>query len=162
VPLNIDWGTQSYTIGVFGAVGLFMALIFSVPPDPKSLSLDAFMNDQRFAKLVQKPPSRSPTRFRTGSRKRPKRRTTAARRPKRRRQDGQEGHDQKNKLYNIKGPQDNKDIKLAKEAAKDAAKNAGVLGLIRSGQMGNMASIFGRDSALGKDAVGRDGWSGRY
>ena len=28
-----------------------LALIFSIPPDPRSLSLDAFMNDQRFAKL---------------------------------------------------------------------------------------------------------------
>ena len=26
--------------------------MFSVPPDPKSLSLDAFMNDQRFAKFL--------------------------------------------------------------------------------------------------------------
>ena len=27
VPLDIDWGTQSYTGAVFGAVALFMALI---------------------------------------------------------------------------------------------------------------------------------------
>ena len=153
VPLNIDWGTQSYTGAVFGAVALFMALIFSVPPDPKSLSLDAFMNDQRFAKLVQKPPEEKPEEIPDWLKKKAEEKDDGGKKAKESEgKMGKKDTNQKNKLYNIKGPQDNKDIKLAKEAAKDAAKNAGVLGLIRSGQMGNMASIFGRDSALGKDA----------
>lgn len=153
VPLNIDWGTQSYTGAVFGAVALFMALIFSVPPDPKSLSLDAFMNDQRFAKLVQKPPEEKPEEIPDWLKKKAEEKDDGGKKAKESEgKMGKKDTSQKNKLYNIKGPQDNKDIKLAKEAAKDAAKNAGVLGLIRSGQMGNMASIFGRDSALGKDA----------
>ncbi|HNK44493.1 MAG TPA: AgmX/PglI C-terminal domain-containing protein [Pseudomonadota bacterium] len=153
VPLDIDWGTQSYTGAVFGAVALFMALIFSVPPDPKSLSLDAFMNDQRFAKLVQKPPEEKPEEIPDWLKKKAEEKDDGGKKAKESEgKMGKKDTNQKNKLYNIKGPQDNKDIKLAKEAAKDAAKNAGVLGLIRSGQMGNMASIFGRDSALGKDA----------
>ena len=153
VPFNIDWGTQSYTGAVFGAVALFMALIFSVPPDPKSLSLDAFMNDQRFAKLVQKPPEEKPDEIPDWLKKKAEEKDDGGKKAKDNEgKMGKKDTNQKNKLYNIKGPQDNKDIKLAKEAAKDAAKNAGVLGLIRSGQMGNMASIFGRDSALGKDA----------
>jgi hypothetical protein len=153
VPLNVDWGTQSYTGAVFGAVALFMALIFSVPPDPKSLSLDAFMNDQRFAKLVQKPPEEKPEEIPDWLKKKAEEKDDGGKKAKESEgKMGKKDTSQKNKLYNIKGPQDNKDIKLAKEAAKDAAKNAGVLGLIRSGQMGNMASIFGRDSALGKDA----------
>ena len=153
VPLNIDWGTQSYTGAVFGAVALFMALIFSVPPDPKSLSLDAFMNDQRFAKLVQKPPEEKPEEIPDWLKKKAEEKDDGGKKAKESEgKMGKKDTSQKNKLYQIKGPQDTKDIKLAKEAAKDAAKNAGVLGLIRSGQMGNMASIFGRDSALGKDA----------
>jgi len=153
VPLNVDWGTQSYTGAVFGAVALFMALIFSVPPDPKSLSLDAFMNDQRFAKLVQKPPEDKPEEIPDWLKKKAEEKDDGGKKAKDTEgKMGKKDTNQKNKLYNIKGPQDNKDIKLAKEAAKDAAKNAGVLGLIKAGQMGNMASIFGRDSALGKDA----------
>lgn len=41
---------------------------------------------------------------------------------------------------------------MAKRLAEDAAKNAGVLGLLKSSSGSHLASIFGRDSALGTDA----------
>ena len=34
--------------GVFAVTGLFLALIFSIPPDPRSLSYRCSMNDQRY------------------------------------------------------------------------------------------------------------------
>jgi len=154
VPLTIDWGTQSYTGAVFAVVGLFMALMFSVPPDPKSLSLDAFMNDQRLAKFLVKPEEQKPEEIPDWLKKQKQENENAG---GKRAKDtegkmGKKDSSAKNKIFAIKGPPTNTDIKLAKEAAKDAALKAGVLGILRSGQVGAMASIFGRDSALGRDA----------
>ena len=44
-------------------------------------------------------------------------------------------------------------LPLAKEAARDAARSSGVLGILRSGQTGAVASLFTRDSAIGRDAT---------
>ena len=154
VPFHVDWHTQSYTIGVFTGVALFMALMFSVPPDPKSLSLDAFMNDQRLAKFLVKPEEQKPEEIPDWLKKaKQENENSGGKRAKETEgKMGKKDSSAKNKIFAIKGPPTNTDIKLAKEAAKDAAKNAGVLGVIRSGMAGSMASIFGRDSALGRDA----------
>jgi TonB family protein len=42
---------------------------------------------------------------------------------------------------------------MAKMLAQDAAKSAGVLGVFRKPESSHVASIFGRDSALGRDAI---------
>jgi TonB family protein len=154
VPFHIDWHTQSYTIGVFTGVALFMALMFSVPPDPKSLSLDAFMNDQRLAKFLVKPEEQKPEEIPDWLKKAKQENENAGGKRAKETEGkmGKKDSSAKNKIFAIKGPPTNTDIKMAKEAAKDAAKNAGVLGVIRSGMAGSMASIFGRDSALGRDA----------
>jgi TonB family protein len=154
VPLTIDWGTQSYTGAVFAVIGLFMALMFSVPPDPKSLSLDAFMNDQRLAKFLVKPEEQKPEEIPDWLKKQKQENENAGGKRAKETEGkmGKKESNQKNKIFAIKGPPTNTDIKMAKEAAKDAALKAGVLGILRSGQMGAMASIFGKDSALGRDA----------
>ena len=150
VPLTVDWGTQSYTGAVFAVVGLFMALMFSVPPDPKSLSLDAFMNDQRLAKFLVKPEEQKPEEIPDWLKKaKQENENSGGKRAKETEgKMGKKDSSAKNKIFAIKGPPTNTDIKMAKEAAKDAALKAGVLGILRSGQVGAMASIFGRDSAL--------------
>ena len=55
-PLAVNWGQQAYTGAVALAVALFLLMIFSVPPDPKSLSLDLFNADSRFVNFLIKPP----------------------------------------------------------------------------------------------------------
>jgi len=47
-------------------------------------------------------------------------------------------------LYGLKGPKANKDPHLAKRLAQNAAKNAGVLGLLKQQDGKHIASIFGR------------------
>ena len=154
VPMNIDWRANSYTGGAFVVVSLFLAMIFSIPPDPKSLSLDAFMNDQRFAKFLIKPPEEKEEQIPEWLKK--KSPDDAGGKGKRHK--GEEGKmgkkTSKNKagLYGLKGPQDNKDPHLAKMFAEESAKNAGVLGILKREEGSHLASIFGRDSALGSDA----------
>jgi len=56
-------------------------------------------------------------------------------------------------LYGLKGPKDNPDPHLAKKLAEEQAKNAGILGVLKQSEGSHIASIFGRDSALGNDAA---------
>ncbi len=154
VPLDIDWGAQAYTGGAFLVCSLFLALIFSIPPDPKSLSLDAFMNDQRFAKFLIKPPEEKEEQIPEWLKKKGPDEAGG----KGKRHKGEEGKmgkkTSKNKtgLYALKGPKDNPDPHLAKMLAEEQAKNAGVLGILKREEGSHLASIFGRDSALGNDA----------
>ena len=155
VPIEIDWGTQSYTGAVFALTGLFLALVFSIPPDPRSLSLDAFMNDQRFAKLMTKPPEQKEDVIPEWLKK--KSEDEMGGKGKRHKDEegrmGKKDSLKKQGLYALKGPKDNQDPHLAKQLAKDAAEKAGVLGIIKSSQGSILASAFGRDSALGTDAA---------
>src|SRR5205085_1929303 len=54
-------------------------------------------------------------------------------------------------LYGLKGPKDNPDPHLAKKLAEEQAKNAGILGVLKQTEGSHIASIFGRDTALGND-----------
>src|SRR2546421_7409615 len=54
-------------------------------------------------------------------------------------------------LYAIHGPKDNPDPHLAKKLAEEEAKNAGILGGLKMNEGSHLASIFGRDAALGND-----------
>src|SRR4029078_3081356 len=54
--------------------------------------------------------------------------------------------------YGMRGPKDNPDPHLAKMLAEENAAKAGVLGILKANEGAPLASIFGRDSALGNDA----------
>jgi TonB family protein len=153
-PLQVDWGQQAYTAATALAVMLFLFMVYSIPPDPKSLSLDAFMNDKRFAQFLIKPPEEKEEQIPEWLKK--KSNDEAGGKGKRHK--GEEGKmgkkTSKNKtgLYGLKGPKDNPDPHLAKMLAEEQAQKAGILGQIKSMEGSHLASIFGRDSALGNDA----------
>ncbi|HZS41588.1 MAG TPA: FHA domain-containing protein, partial [Polyangia bacterium] len=153
-PMQVNWGQQSYTAATALVVGLFLGMIYSIPPDPKSLSLDAFMNDQRFAKFLIKPPEEKEEQIPEWLKKKGPDEAGG----KGKRHKGEEGKmgkkTSKNKtgLYGLKGPKDNPDPHLAKMLAEESAQKAGVLGILKAQEGSHLASIFGRDSALGNDA----------
>jgi TonB family protein len=153
-PVQIDWSQQVYTLATAGAVFLFLIMVYSIPPDPKSLSLDAFMNDKRFAQFLIKPPEEKEEQIPEWLKK--KSNDEAGGKGKRHK--GEEGKmgkkTSKNKtgLYGLKGPKDNPDPHLAKMLAEEQAQKAGIIGLIKSQEGSHLASIFGRDTALGNDA----------
>jgi TonB family protein len=152
--LTWHWNEQIYTVGSFVALLLFLLMIFSVPPDPKSLSLDLFNSDNRFVKFLIKPPEEKEEEIPEWLKsKKPEEQGGKGKRHK-----GEEGKmgkkTSKNKegLYGLKGPKDNPDPHLAKKLAEEQAKNAGILGVLKQSEGSHIASIFGRDSALGNDA----------
>ena len=134
--------------------GLIGALVVLVPPDEKSLSLDLFDTDTKFLKYLNKPPEDKEEDIPEWLKK--KGPDEAGGKGQRHKGDqgkmGKKTSDKKTGLYGLKGPKDNPDPHLAKQLAEDAAQNAGVLGLIKSDQGSHLASIFGRDTALGTDA----------
>jgi TonB family protein len=152
--LTWRWDEQVYTVGSAVALGLFLLMIFSVPPDPKSLSLDLFNSDNRFVKFLIKPPEEKEEDIPEWL----KSKKDDQQGGKGKRHKGEEGKmgkkTSKNKegLYGLKGPKDNPDPHLAKKLAEEQAKNAGILGVLKQTEGSHIASIFGRDTALGSDA----------
>jgi TonB family protein len=149
-----DRNFLGYFAGSFVALALFLLMIFSVPPDPKSLSLDLFNSDNRFVKFLIKPPEEKEEEIPEWLKSNKKEEQGG----KGKRHKGEEGKmgkkTSKNKegLYGLKGPKDNPDPHLAKKLAEEQAKNAGILGVLKMNEGSHIASIFGRDSALGSDA----------
>jgi TonB family protein len=153
--LTWKWSEQVYTVGTSLALVLFLLMIFAVPPDPKSLSLDLFNSDNRFVKFLIKPPEEKEEDIPEFLKKK----DDSQQGGKGKRHKGEEGKmgkkTSKNKegLYGLKGPKDNPDPHLAKKLAEEQAKNAGILGVLKMNEGSHIASIFGRDSALGNDAA---------
>lgn len=148
------WSEQVYTVGTAIGLILFLLMIFSVPPDPKSLSLDLFNADSRFVNFLIKPPEEKEEEIPEWLKKKgPDEQGGKGKRHK-----GEEGKmgkkTSKNKegLYGLKGPKDNPDPHLAKKLAEEQAKNAGILGVLKMAEGSHLASIFGRDTAAGSDA----------
>ncbi|MCG5052881.1 MAG: hypothetical protein KA712_07970 [Myxococcales bacterium] len=57
VPIFLwSWAEQKFTAGAAAVLLLFLVIIFSVPPDPKSLSLDLLNTHHRFVNFLIKPP----------------------------------------------------------------------------------------------------------
>src|SRR5262249_33535193 len=132
---------------------LFLILINSIPGDAKALSLDLFNSDNRFVKFLIKPPEEKQEEIPEWLKKKgPDEQGGKGKRHK-----GEEGKmgkkTSKNKtgLYGLKGPKDNPDPHLAKTLAENAAKQAGVLGILQRNEGSHIASIYGQASALGND-----------
>jgi hypothetical protein len=147
------WSEQVYTVGTAVGLALFLLMIFSVPPDPKSLSLDLFNADNRFVNFLIKPPEEKEEEIPEWLKKN----SDDKQGGKGKRHKGEEGKmgkkTSKNKegLYGLKGPKDNPDPHLAKKLAEEQAKTAGILGVLKMNEGSHLASIFGRDTALGND-----------
>jgi len=151
---SVDWPAQMYNGLSFTAHALVLFLVFSVPPDAKALSLDLFNTDNKFVKFLIKPPEQKQDEVPDWLKKKSDD-EEGGKGQKHKGDEGKMGSKKSKKktgLYGLKGPKKNPDPHLAKRLAEDAAKNAGVLGLLKQNSGSHIASIFGRDSALGTDA----------
>ena len=154
VPLLVwRWSEQAYNVGTTSALLLFLLMIFSVPPDPKSLSLDLFNAENGYVPILIKPPVEKEEELPAWLKK-PGPEDPGGKGQRHKGDEGKMGKKtSKNKegLYAIKGPRDNQDQYLAKQLAVENAKSAGILGVLRAAEGSHIASIFGRKTALGAD-----------
>jgi TonB family protein len=141
--------------GTAGVMGLILLMLASIPPDAKALSLDLFNSENKYIKSLIKPPEEKDEQIPEWLKK--KGQDDGGGKGKRHKGDegkmGSKKSKNKEGLYGLKGPKDNPDPHMAKMLAEDAAKKAGVLGIFKASEGSHIASIFGRDSALGNDAV---------
>jgi len=152
----LDWQAQSYTASCALGAALFLALLFSVPPDPKSLALDDLLVHQRFPTFVLKPPAEEPlpiwkAQEKPGDDKAGKRAAGPGGKM------GTPKSKNANGLHAIKGPPDNHDIRVAKLQAHDQAMKA-FHDLFGAREDSQVAAMWAKDdSALGdaaKDVLG--------
>jgi TonB family protein len=141
--------------GTAAAVGVFLFVMATIPAGAKELQSDSLRDINRYQGGIIVRPLVDPDE-QVPDWMQKKQKTGGDRGKAHAGESGKMGsRTSKNKdgLVGLKGPKETPDPHLAKTLAEDAAKNAGVLGVFRQSQSSHIASIFGRDSALGRDAI---------
>jgi len=142
-----------YTLGAGLALGVFLLMVFTVPPDPRSLSLDLFGNESHLLRFRIAPPVEEVKLTPSA----PPGATAAAGKAGKAHAGpagsmGDKTSKARDRRFAIKGPAANRDIRLAKAAAVENARTAGILGVFKRLD-GPVASIFAREPALGDEAA---------
>ncbi len=155
---TIDWQPLSYVLGSMAVFGVLLILMYFTPGSPPGLNLDLLNTDSRLVKYLMEPPE-------TIEEETPEWMDESNQQDseggKGKRHKGEEGAMGKkeakktNNRYAIEGPESNEDPHMAREEAREMARNAGVLGTLRamSGAFNSPTSPFGRDTALGNDPM---------
>jgi TonB family protein len=145
---------------VGGSALLFAALLLMfhfLPPSAGALSLDSLDTDNRLVRFAMQPPE---ARAEAPEWQSQASATEGAERDGKR-HEGDEGEmgrkdaPRASRRHAIAGPAHNPDPHLAREAAKELASTAGILGTLRAmtGAWNAPTSPFGRDTAIGSDAM---------
>jgi hypothetical protein len=155
---GINLKQQMWTLLSFAIHGLFLALMYFMPPGGSALSLDLLSEDARLAKYLMEPPETAeeePPEWLQNSDSQDEEGGKGKRHKDDEGQMGKESAQKTKNKYAIQGPADNADPHMAREAAKEEAKNAGILGVLASssGAWNSPTSPFGQDSALGYDPM---------
>jgi FHA domain len=155
---TFDIREHVWTMASFAFHGLMLAMMYFMPPGRSALSLDLLNDDSRLAKYLMEPPEtleeETPDWLQNsesddsegGKGKRHKDEEGAM---------GKEDSPKTKNKYAIEGPADNQDPHMAREAAKEQAKTAGILGVLAqsTGSWNSPTSPYGQDTALGYDPV---------
>jgi hypothetical protein len=155
---SIDWKSYIWT-GLSVAVhGAFLLLMYFMPPSSSSLSLELLTADSRYAKYLIEPPETQEEEQPEWLQEENKNQDDGGKGKRHKGDEGQMGKNDAKKTknrYGIEGPQDNQDPHMAREAAREQARTAGILGVLRAstGAWNSPTSPFGRDSALGNDPM---------
>ena len=155
---GIDWKSYLWT-GVSIAVhGAFLLLMYFMPPHSSSLSLELLTADSRYAKYLIEPPETQEEEQPEWLQEENKNQDEGGKGKRHKGDEGQMGKNDAKKTknrYGIEGPASNQDPHMARDAAREQARTAGILGVLRAstGAWNSPTSPFGRDSALGNDAM---------
>lgn len=153
VPLRIDWSTQSYTAAVLAVAATLVGTMFAIPPDPRSLSLDSFSNEQLARYLVKAPEAQDEPTPWLEKQVQPREKSggKAAKGPS-----GKLGKETAPKRIDAKmsfaGPKNHSEPKVAQQAARELASQSGILGILNSGTVQGLNLVMAQKSVLGNDA----------
>ncbi|MET0285367.1 MAG: AgmX/PglI C-terminal domain-containing protein [Polyangiales bacterium] len=147
-----------WTILSFALHGLFLAMMYFMPPGGSALSLDLLSEDARLAKYLMEPPEMVEEETPDWLQNSEADDSEGGKGKRHKDEEGQMGKESSQKTknkYAIQGPADNEDPHMAREAAKEEAKTAGILGVLAAstGAWNSPTSPYGQDSALGYDPM---------
>ena len=156
--MSIDWQPLTYVFGSMAVFGILLTMMYFIPPAGGGLNLDLLNTDSRLVQYLMEPPA-------TEEEETPEWMDQSDQQDdeggKGKRHKGEEGAMGKkeakktNNRYAIEGPEDNQDPRMAREEAREQARNAGILGTLQAmtGSFNSPTSPFGADTALGNDPM---------
>lgn len=154
---KIDPKPLTYVGSSMAIFAAFLVMFYFLPPSPSSLSLDAIDTNSRLVQYLMEPPETQEEELPDWLQNNQD--DDEGGKGKRHKDDeGQMGKKDNKKTknkYAIEGPSDNEDPQMAREQAREEARNAGVLGALSQtmGAFNSPTSPFGADAALGVDPM---------
>jgi hypothetical protein len=147
-----------YVLGSLALNGLFLTLMYFSPPTSASLSLDLLNADSRLVKYLMEPPETVEEETPEWLQNTNQDDQEGGKGKRHKGEEGQMGKKEAKKTtnrYGIEGPEDNPDPHMAREEAREQARNAGILGTLQAmtGAWNSPTSPYGRDTALGNDPM---------
>ncbi|HJL04437.1 MAG TPA: TonB family protein [Polyangiaceae bacterium LLY-WYZ-15_(1-7)] len=153
----IDRRPFMYVGGVMALAAGVLTLFSLLPPKSSALAIDNLNRDSRLVSYLMEPPAfeeeeqvelevDGPVAEAGGS---------GERHAGEEGEMGDESAPETDNRYAVEGPENNPDPHLARESAREEARNAGVLGTLRTvaGSWNTPTSPFGRETALGQDPM---------
>lgn len=150
---TMNWSNQVFNGVSFAFHALVLFIVFAIPSDGKSLTLDLFNSENTLLGHFNMPKNQKDEKIPEWLKEqmRAKQGQPGQADKGKAGKMGDQESKQNNKRYALKG--DKKlTPQLAKEFARHAARDSGVLGLLKGKSGSHLASIFGKDSAIGQDA----------
>jgi TonB family protein len=138
-------------------IGLLL-LFYFLPPRSSSLSLDLLNADSRLVKYLIEPPETEEQETPEWLDESKMEDEEGGKGKRHKDEEGQMGKKDEKKTKNkfgIEGPENNEDPHMAREEAKQMAATAGIIGTLKAavGAWNSPTSPYGRDTALGNDAM---------
>lgn len=153
-----DWRPFMYIGGSLLFHAIILLIFYFQPPSSASLSLDLLNADSRLVKYLMEPPETQEEETPEWLETQNQDDQEGGKGKRHKGEEGQMGKKESKKTtnrYGIEGPEDNQDPHMAREEAREQARNAGILGILRAstGAWNSPTSPYGRDTALGNDPM---------
>jgi TonB family protein len=153
---NFSWSRQVFTGLSLAGHAVLLMIVLATPPSSAKLDADMFGKNNKFVAYLNKPEeerSAIPKWMRDTLSKQPKAEARAGQKaPGHKGKMGKKDAPRRPRHIAIKGNADR--MRIGKDYAKEAVKNAGLLKFLAGQKAGSpIASLFGKDSALGQQAI---------
>jgi hypothetical protein len=151
---HMDWQTQVWNSLSVATHASVLFIVFSVPPSGAGLDVDSFNTDNIKVRYEVRPRAFDesvPGWLKTRQEMPPGNKMQKAIGPQ-----GKAGSptaEKRGGRFALIGPANNQDLHAARQLALSSVRTAGVLGLLGQRSGGPIASLFGRESALGNEAL---------
>ncbi|HJL19197.1 MAG TPA: AgmX/PglI C-terminal domain-containing protein [Sandaracinaceae bacterium LLY-WYZ-13_1] len=157
--MEIEWKRYIWTAVSLAVHGAFLLMFYFLPPRPASLSLDLLSADSRLVEYLMEPPETQEEETPEWLEEQQNMDDNEGGTGKRHRDEegamGEESSEKTNNRFGIEGPEDNTNPQMAREQAREQARNVGAIGVLRAmtGSWNSPTSPYGADQAMGNDPM---------